>query len=132
MASFSQVNILGYIGNDVQLLAGKSRNFVQLSMGVTNSFRPKGAKNWKTKTRWIKVMFYGEYAEHAATRLSRGDHVFITGTLEISEWVKEGVKLYDMHVVGKSFVTVGHSKKSKAGGGKAEPEYETSDDEVIY
>jgi len=130
MPSFSQVNVLGYVGNPVQLMTGKGKNFVQLSVGVTKAYRQ--GKKWNTKTSWFKVMFFGEYADIVATRVKKGDWLHITGELAVSEWVKDGINRYDLYVAGRHFTPMRNDKGSKDDDNYGVPEDEIADDQMVF
>lgn len=112
MPSFSEVRILGYVANDIGLKAGKGKNYLQVMLGVTKAFKPRPPeKKWNTRTRYIKVMFFGPYAVYCAERFSRGDLIYVTGEIDVSERIVDGIKRYEMYILGKHAVPITQSKK---------------------
>ncbi|MGE3479627.1 MAG: single-stranded DNA-binding protein [Dongiaceae bacterium] len=114
MPSFSQVHVLGYIGNEVQIRAGKKANYLHLSIGVTKAFKSdKRQKDWETRTKWVKVMIFGPYSIYVADRVKKGDLIHVIGEIEISKWEKEGKIIHEMYVLGNMVIPIITSKKEK-------------------
>lgn len=115
MVSFSYVNLMGHVGNDVVIKSGgkASVNYLQLSIGITKSYKKKtDGKNWTTKTHWVKVMVYGPYAMYISSRISKGDLIHITGELHVSERTKPGgFKELEMYVLCNHIVPIKAKKK---------------------
>jgi single-strand DNA-binding protein len=111
MPSFSNVDILGYIGNDVELNRGPKSNYLNLSVAVTRAFQVK--EEWKTETSWFKVMFFGKYAEYAVNRVAKGDLIHVFGELATNSFTdKNRIKRSEMYVLGKKLIPINSKKKS--------------------
>jgi len=130
MPSFSQVNILGYVGNEVVLKSTGKKNYMQLSIGVTKAYKVN--KKWVTRTRWMKVMLFGPYAEYAGDRLKKGDLVYIVGEIDVSEWQKAGVKHYDMYVLGKHIIPMNPDKTVKPDRNYGVPAEEIDAEQIAF
>lgn len=85
--SFSQVFIIGHIGNKPELKYTKNQKAVlNLSVGVSEKIPDHLPKNIKPKTFWHKCRKWGTYAEKLQPSLKKGDKVFIKGTLIYESW----------------------------------------------
>lgn len=131
MPSFSEVALLGYVGNPVELKRGPKANYLQLSIGVSTSYRVRpNSREWKQKTRWIKVMFFGKYADWTSERVRKSDLVHIKGMLEVNVYTgKDGIKRYEMYVLGRTAILVKPKKARKPDQNYGVPEDEISDDD---
>lgn len=133
MAGFNHVTLLGYVGNEIALRSSAKTNYLQVSLGVTKSYKPEprdgdSGTKWINKTKYYRVMFFGTYAEFAAERLKKGMLVHISGELDISEWKKDGEKRYDMYVLGKHIVPITNNKRPKADNNYGVPADEINED----
>jgi single stranded DNA-binding protein len=137
MVAFNHVTLLGYVGNEIALRSSAKSNYLQVSLGVTKSYKLElrdgdSGNKWHTKTKYYRIMFFGAYAEFAAERLKKGMLVHITGELDISEWKKDGDKRYDMYVLGKQIVPIGPRTKKKADDNYGVPENEINEDNTPF
>jgi len=134
MPSFTEVSILGYVGNSVELKRGPKTNYLQLSIGISNSYRVRpGSNQWKQKTRWIKVMLFGKYADYTSERIRKSDLIHIKGVLETSSYVgNDGVKRYEMYVAGRAVILVKPKKAIKRDKNYGVPEEEMQDEEAGF
>jgi single stranded DNA-binding protein len=59
-----------------------------LSLATQRSW--KGAdEEWHSKTEWHRVVAWNGLGEYAATKLRKGDHIYVEGTLVSSTYVRE-------------------------------------------
>lgn len=85
--SFSQVVIIGHIGNIPELRYTKNQKAIlNMSVGVPERLPRTAPKNKKPKTYWHKCRRWGEEAEKLHVSLKKGDKVFIKGTLIYDTW----------------------------------------------
>lgn len=85
--SFSQIVIIGHLGNDPELRYTKNQNpVVNFSVGVPERLSMNAPKQKQPKTYWHKCRRWGKQAEQNQTMLKKGDKVFIKGTLVYDSW----------------------------------------------
>lgn len=85
--SFSQVVIIGHIGNVPELKYTKNQRAVlNISVGVSENLPDHMPKETKPKTYWHKCRKWGKFAEKLQPSLKKGDKVFIKGTLIYESW----------------------------------------------
>jgi len=91
--SFSQIVIIGHIGNEPELKYTKNQTPVlTLSIGVPDKLSPNANSETKPKTHWHKCRRWGKLAEQVKPSLKKGDKLFIKGTLVYDSWQdKKGI-----------------------------------------
>jgi len=96
----NRVHLIGYLGKNPEhkSVRASDRKFAVLSLATQRSW--KGAdEEWHSKTEWHRVVAWNGLGEYAATKLRKGDHIYVEGTLVSSTYDKELGK-------GKSKITV--------------------------
>jgi single-strand DNA-binding protein len=96
----NRVHLIGYVGKNPEHKSVKTtdRKYAVLSLATQRSW--KGAdEQWHSKTEWHRVVAWNGLGEYAATKLRKGDHIYVEGTLVSSTYEKEYGK-------GKSRITV--------------------------
>lgn len=85
--SFSQIVIIGHIGNTPELKYTKNQKAVlNISVGVSERLPEQVPKETRPKTYWHKCRKWGKSAERLQPSLKKGDKVFIKGTLIYESW----------------------------------------------
>lgn len=93
--SFSEITIIGFIGNEPELKYTKNNTAVlTLSVGVSERIKATAPKDKKAKTYWHKSRRWGKYAENDKINLKKGDKVFIKGHLIYDSWEDRTGKKY--------------------------------------
>src|SRR5258707_15765552 len=98
--SYLIVHLIGYLGKNPEHKSVKAsdRKYAVLSLATQRSW--KGAdEEWHSKTEWHRVVAWNGLGEYAATKLRKGDHIYVEGSLVSSTYEKEFGK-------GKSKITV--------------------------
>ena len=96
----NRVHLIGYLGKNPEHKCVKTtdRKYAVLSLATQRSW--KGAdEEWHSKTEWHRIVAWNGLGEYAASKLHKGDHVYVEGTLVSSTYDKGFGK-------GKSTVTV--------------------------
>ena len=96
----NRVHLIGYLGRNPEHKSVKTadRKYAVLSLATQRSW--KGAdEQWHSKTEWHRVVAWNGLGEYAATKLRKGDHIYVEGTLVSRTYEKEYGK-------GKSKITV--------------------------
>jgi single-strand DNA-binding protein len=79
----NRVHLIGYLGmsQEHKSVRASDRKYAVLSLATQRSW--KGAdEEWHSKTEWHRVVAWNGLGEYAATKLRKGDHIYIEGTLE--------------------------------------------------
>jgi len=102
----NQCNFIGNLGKDPEIRSMPNGDkVVNLSIGVSDTWKDKQTGERKTSTEWVKVSsFQPNIVMVAENYLKKGSKVFISGSLQTKKWTdKEGVDKYTTGVVIKAF-----------------------------
>lgn len=103
----NQVNLIGNLGNDVDLKYTQGGMAIAtLSLATTRSRKDKDG-NYQDETSWHRVKLFGKTAEVAGEYLKKGSSVYIGGRLEYGSYEKDGVKQYTTDIIGKDMQMLG-------------------------
>ncbi len=85
MASFNKIQIVGFLGKDVETRFMPDGTAVaSFSVATTEKYKKDG--EWQEKTLWFKVNVWGKQGEACAQYLAKGSQVFIDGRLSVQEY----------------------------------------------
>lgn len=111
MASFNQLNLIGYLGNAPVVKEGDNTVWVRLAVATNETIVQLDKK--ETQTFWHTVYVYGSRAKAIAEKrlhLSKGDLVHIQGPLKRKHWTdKDGNEREAVFVVANELQLL-HSK----------------------
>lgn len=109
----NQVQLVGHLGHDPEMMTfATGSNLVKLRLATNESYKDKDG-NYNQITEWHTVSAWGKLAEIMCKKLSKGQHVLISGKLENRSWEdKEGRKRRITQVKANDFALL--SKKQAA------------------
>ena len=82
----NKVILLGNLGNDPELrTTPKGKQVASFSLATSQSRKDEEGK-WVQDTTWHKTTLWGHRAENAARYLTKGDRVYVEGTLQARNW----------------------------------------------
>ena len=122
--SLNNVSLSGRLGQDPELRYTQSGDaVVSLSIAVDKAKKDSSdPSGYTTKTNWIRLSAWRETAERMSKGLTKGDHIMVTGEIDVSEYVnKEGVKQTSTQVVVGWYAKL--PRAVKADDGEAAPTY---------
>ncbi len=89
MSTINRVTLLGNVGNVEVKEFGEGRKLVQLSLATSESY--KKGDEWVDKTEWHKCIFGIPNLAERATKIQKGDKLYIEGAIQTNAWKdKEG------------------------------------------
>lgn len=99
---YNSIQLIGRLGEDPQTRGNDPENpIVVLNMATSENYLNKNGEKVEDTT-WHKVTLYGGIAKYASY-LTKGNLVFVEGTLKKSEYVDaNGIKRIDTFVKGSS------------------------------
>ncbi len=117
MAGVNKVILVGNLGQDPEI-----KNFdndgklAKFSLATSSKFTDKGG-NKQEKTEWHKIVVWGKLAGICERYLSKGNQVYIEGSLETKKWTnKDGKDQYTTQIVAKEMKMLGGKPKQSSGG----------------
>ena len=95
----------GTLGRDPDLRTSKAGNpFCLLAVAVTTGKDDAG----KDTSTWLRVTCFGETAKAIGGNCSKGDRVYVEGTLTPNEYEKDGEKRHGLNVAAWKCERVGN------------------------
>lgn len=94
----------GRLGQDPKLAytgGPEAKAYLKMSVASNTGFGDK------KKTSWIELVMWGKRAESISKFLKRGSRIFFSGTLEINEVNKDGVKKLYPQIVSDEIIMLG-------------------------
>lgn len=84
----NKIYLIGNIGQDPEIKnTNNGKSISRFSIAINDGYKDQ-AGQWVNKTSWFNVMSFKDLS-----KLSKGDKIFIEGSLNINEWQdKEGIK----------------------------------------
>jgi single-strand DNA-binding protein len=101
MRGVNRVIIVGRLGQDPEVRHLPSGSTVtNLQLATSESWKDKETGEKKERTEWHRVVIFGRTAEVAAQYLTKGQPVYIEGSLRTRKWQdKEGNDRYTTEIV---------------------------------
>lgn len=122
MNGVNKVFILGNLGRDPEVKELQSGSKVaNIPVATTETFKDRNGER-QERTEWHNVDLWNRQAEIAQEYLSKGDSVFIEGTIRTDKWQdQEGNDRYTTKIRGLSMTMLGKRSGTEGGGGAAAP-----------
>lgn len=101
MANLNQVNLIGRLTRDVELMHTQSGTAIaNISLAINEKYKTTSGEA-KDRTTFLEVEAFGSIAELCSKYLSKGSSVFFSGRLEMDSWEDKttGKKRYKLKVV---------------------------------
>ena len=98
----NKVILVGNLGQKPDMKYTQSNTAVaNLSLATSESWKDKDSGDFKTKTEWHRVVYFGKLAEIAEQYLDKGSKVYIEGKLQTRKWQDQsGNDRYTTEVLG--------------------------------
>ena len=116
--SLNKVMLIGRLGKDPELkYTASGTPFCRFSMATDDSWNDKNSGERQEKTEWHNIVTWDRLAEICNQYLTKGQLVYIEGSLQTREWDdQEGNKRRMTEVRARDMVMLG-SKGAAEGGG---------------
>jgi single-strand DNA-binding protein len=110
----------GGLGADAELKSlPKGGHILKFRMACTAKYKGNDGV-WQERTEWVRCVLFGKRAEGLAPYLSKGNKIYVEGSLRTSSWEKEGQKHYSTEVMVDRVILTSPKRESSAkrsGGG---------------
>lgn len=84
------ITVVGNVTRDPELkFLNSGQAALRLSVAVSRRWQNRQTQEWEEKTSFFDVSGYGSMAENAASSLSKGSRIVVTGRMEQRTWETE-------------------------------------------
>ena len=115
----NKVMLLGNLGADPELKMTQSGQAVlKLRLATTETYLDKNQTR-QERTEWHSVTLWGKRGEALAKFLTKGERIFVEGSLRTSSYEKDGEKRYRTEINANNIILAGRGRGQGAeeGGG---------------
>ena len=115
----NRVMLLGNLGADPELrVTAGGQAVLKLRIATTESYMDRNNTR-QERTEWHSVTLWGKRGEALAKFLTKGERVFVEGSLRTSSYEKDGEKRYRTEIVASNIILGGRGRGGEAseGGG---------------
>lgn len=115
----NKVMLLGNLGADPELrVTAGGQAILKLRIATTETYLDK-SNTRQERTEWHSVTLWGKRGEALSKFLTKGERVFVEGSLRTSSYEKDGEKRYRTEVVASNIILGGRGRGGEAseGGG---------------
>ena len=111
----NKVMLLGNLGADPELKMTQSGQAVlKLRLATTETYLDKNQTR-QERTEWHSVTLWGKRGEALAKFLTKGERIFVEGSLRTSSYEKNGEKRYSTEINASNIILAGRGKGQGAG-----------------
>src|SRR4030095_5519083 len=112
----NKVMLLGNLGADPELrVTGGGQAILKLRIATTETYLDKSHTR-QERPEWHSVTMWGKRGEALSKFLTKGERVFIEGSLRTSSYEKDGEKRYRTEVGATNIILSGRGKGGEEGG----------------
>lgn len=113
MGYLNKVMIIGNLGHDPETRYLPSGDAVtNISLATTEKWKDKETGEQKERTEWHRASIFGRRAEVIAQYCSKGDSLYIEGSLQTRKWQdKEGNDRWSTEIKIRDFQFLGGGKR---------------------
>ncbi len=103
MSSINQVNLLGNLGNDPEVVNFHNGDSItRISVATSDRWVDRNGE-WQERTEWHTIVLHAKTAEIYTPKLQKGTKVFVTGSIRSNRYTdKDGVKRISFEIHANS------------------------------
>jgi single-strand DNA-binding protein len=111
----NKVMLLGNLGADPELkMTQGGQSVLKLRLATTETYLDKNQTR-QERTEWHSVTLWGKRGEALAKFLTKGERIFVEGSLRTSSYEKNGEKRYSTEINATNIILAGRGKGAGAG-----------------
>jgi single-strand DNA-binding protein len=111
----NKVMLLGNLGADPELkMTQGGQAVLKLRLATTETYLDKNQTR-QERTEWHSVTLWGKRGEALAKFLTKGERIFVEGSLRTSSYEKNGEKRYSTEINASNIILAGRGKGQGAG-----------------
>jgi single-strand DNA-binding protein len=120
----NKVLLLGNLGADPELrVTPGGQAILKLRLATTESYLDRNNTR-QERTEWHSVTLWGKRGEALSKFLTKGERIFVEGSIRTSSYEKDGEKRYRTEVVANNIILAGRGKGGGAEAGEGGGGYE--------
>ncbi|MBX3199022.1 MAG: single-stranded DNA-binding protein [Labilithrix sp.] len=113
----NKVMLLGNLGADPELRVTQGgQAILKLRLATTETYLDRNNTR-QERTEWHSVTLWGKRGEALSKFLTKGERVFVEGSLRTSSYEKDGEKRYRTEIVASNIILGGRGRGGDAGAG---------------
>ncbi|MBX3214791.1 MAG: single-stranded DNA-binding protein [Labilithrix sp.] len=113
----NKVMLLGNLGADPELRVTQGgQAILKLRLATTETYLDRNNTR-QERTEWHSVTLWGKRGEALSKFLTKGERVFVEGSLRTSSYEKDGEKRYRTEIVASNIILGGRGRGGDAGDG---------------
>src|SRR5205085_5748159 len=117
----NKVMLLGNLGADPELkMTQGGQAILKLRLATTESYVDRNQTR-QERTEWHSVTLWGKRGEALSKFLTKGERIFVEGSLRTSSYEKDGEKRYRTEVIANNIILAG---RGKGGGAETGGDFE--------
>ncbi len=114
----NKVMLLGNLGADPELkMTQGGQAVLKLRLATTETYLDKNQTR-QERTEWHSVTLWGKRGEALAKFLTKGERIFVEGSLRTSSYEKDGEKRYRTEINANNIILAGRGRGEGAGAGE--------------
>ena len=130
--SLNKAMIIGNLGRDPEVRYLPSGQAVaNLNVATNDRYQGKDGE-WKDRTEWHRIVFFGKQAEIAGQYLNKGSRIYVEGRIQTREWEQDGQKRYSTEIVGRNMIMLGGKGESAADVDYSNSQAPAGDDDIPF
>ena len=111
----NKVMLLGNLGADPELkMTQGGQAVLKLRLATTETYLDKNQQR-QERTEWHSITLWGKRGEALAKFLTKGERIFVEGSLRTSSYEKNGEKRYSTEINATNIILTGSGKGRGAG-----------------
>ena len=111
----NKVMLLGNLGADPELkMTQGGQAVLKLRLATTETYLDKNQTR-QERTEWHSVTMWGKRGEALSKFLTKGERIFVEGSLRTSSYEKNGEKRYSTEINATNIILAGRGKGQGAG-----------------
>lgn len=112
----NKVMLLGNLGADPELkMTSGGQAVLRLRLATTESYLDRNNAR-QERTEWHSITLWGKRGEALAKFLTKGERIFVEGSLRTSSYEKDGEKRYRTEINATNIILTGGRGKGGGGG----------------
>jgi single-strand DNA-binding protein len=108
MRGINKAIILGYVGQDPQIIS--KNDFITAKFSIATSFFVKNKETGmnEAQTEWHRIVAFGKLAQIIQTYIKKGSQIYIEGVLKTTKYTdKEGILRYSTEIIANQMQMLG-------------------------